>query len=180
MSDELERLMREATPGPWEVSERAKDWRPQVVSTERGPICTMHIPEIGDADLNADLIVAAVNALPELLAIKAERDRAQRACEQMGERIAYLENSVREIGAAIINGATDTLWMGDQISDESVVDFICNLTGDDPSLLGTFARAALNQEPGTTEVFQELAKKQEPLGAEFEAAIGDRSTLYET
>ena len=42
------------------------------------------------------------------------------------------------------------------------------------------ARAALNQEPGTTEVFQELAKKQEPLGAEFEAAIGDRSTLYET
>lgn len=91
---------------------------------------------------------AAVNALPELLAIKAERDRAQRACEQMGQRITELENSLREIGAAIINGASDTLWMGDQISDETVVDFICNLTGDDPSLLGTFARAALNQEPG--------------------------------
>lgn len=93
-------------------------------------------------------IEAAVNALPELLAIKAERDRAQRACEQMGQRITELENSLREIGAAIINGASDTLWMGDQISDETVVDFICNLTGDDPSLLGTFARAALNQEPG--------------------------------
>ena len=66
----------------------------------------------------------------------------------MGERITALENSLREIGAAIINGASDTLWMGDQISDETVVDFICNLTGDDPSLLGTFARAALNQEPG--------------------------------
>lgn len=90
--------------------------------------------------------LAAVNALPELLAVKAERDRAQRACEQMGERITALENSLREIGAAIINGASDTLWMGDQISDETVVDFICNLTGDDPSLLGTFARAALNQE----------------------------------
>ena len=93
-------------------------------------------------------IVTAVNALPELIAVKAERDRAQRACEQMGQRITALENSLREIGAAIINGASDTLWMGDQISDETVVDFICNLTGDDPSLLGTFARAALNQEPG--------------------------------
>lgn len=30
-----------------------------------------------------------------------------------------------------------------------------------------------------TEAFQELAKRQEPLGADFEAAIGDRSTLYE-
>lgn len=88
---------------------------------------------------------AAVNALPELLAVKAERDRAQRACEQMGARITEMENSLREIGAAIINGATDTLWMGDQISDETVVDFICNLTGDDPSLLGTFARAALKE-----------------------------------
>lgn len=29
------------------------------------------------------------------------------------------------------------------------------------------------------DAFQELAKKQEPLGAEFEAAMGDRSTLYE-
>ena len=38
---------------------------------------------------------AAVNALPELLAVKAERDRAQRACEQMGARIASLENLIR-------------------------------------------------------------------------------------
>jgi hypothetical protein len=36
------------------------------------------------------------------------------------------------------------------------------------------------KETGATEVFQELAKRQEPLGAEFEAAIGDPSTLYET
>ena len=39
--------------------------------------------------------LAAVNALPELLAVKAERDRAQRACEQMGARIASLENLIR-------------------------------------------------------------------------------------
>ena len=66
--EDLKKLLAAATPGPWEVSERAKDWRPQVVSTEHGPICTMHIPEIGDADPNAALICAAVNALPELLA----------------------------------------------------------------------------------------------------------------
>lgn len=65
--EELEKLLAAATPGPWEVSERTKDWRPQVVSTEHGPICTMHIPEVGDADPNAALICAAVNALPELL-----------------------------------------------------------------------------------------------------------------
>ena len=29
------------------------------------------------------------------------------------------------------------------------------------------------------EIFPELAERQEPLGAEFEAAIGDPSTLYE-
>lgn len=39
--------------------------------------------------------LAAVNAMPELLAVKAERDRAQRACEQMGARIASLENLIR-------------------------------------------------------------------------------------
>ena len=65
--EDLKKLLAAATPGPWEVSERAKDWRPQVVSTEHGPICTMHIPEVGDADPNAALICAAVNALPELL-----------------------------------------------------------------------------------------------------------------
>lgn len=38
---------------------------------------------------------AAVNALPELLAVKAERDRAQRACEQMGQRITLLEAALK-------------------------------------------------------------------------------------
>ena len=147
--NELEKLLAEATPsGDWSVDENT------VWSNGRGvPIADVRIgapiwykgPKL-PYQANAALIVAAVNALPELLAAKAERDRAQRACEQMGARITYLENSLREIGAAIINGATDTLWMGDQISDETIVDFICNLTGDDPSLLGTFARAALNQE----------------------------------
>ena len=105
----------------------------------------IHYGYLQTAHLHLPALRAAVNAFPELLAVKAERDRAQQACEQMGERITSLENSLREIGAAIINGASDTLWMGDQISDETVVDFICNLTGDDPSLLGTFARAARNQ-----------------------------------
>ena len=44
------------------------------------------------------------------------------------------------------------------------------------SLAVRFGRTSLKE----TEIFQELAEKQEPLGAEFEAAIGDLSTLYET
>lgn len=113
-------------------------------SFEDGSLSVMSIP----------VKVAAVNALPELIALReenerlrAEPDRAQRACEQMGARITAFENDLREIGAAIINGATDTLWMGDEIHDETIVDFICNRTGDDPSLLGTFARAALKETP---------------------------------
>jgi len=45
-------------------------------------------------------------------------------------------------------------------------------------------RAALSRPapdvPGAEEIFRQLAERQEPLGADFEAAIGDRSTLYET
>ena len=128
--EDLKKLLAAATPGPWEVSERAKDWRPQVVSTEHGPICTMHIPEVGDADPNAALICAAVNALPELLAIKAERDRAQRACEQMGKRITSLESL---ISVLLENNPSDAVSDG----GHTVLD-----------LWLYHARAALNQEPG--------------------------------
>lgn len=54
MSDELERLMREATPGPW------------THASDKLAAGNIKAPD------NAALIVAAVNALPELLA-KLER-----------------------------------------------------------------------------------------------------------
>jgi hypothetical protein len=41
-------------------------------------------------------------------------------------------------------------------------------------------RKALDEWLGLTDVLSDLLEKQEPLGAEFEAAIGDYSTLYET
>jgi hypothetical protein len=106
MNEELEKLLAAATPGPWEVSERIKDWRPQVVSTEHGPICTMHIPEIGDADPNAALIVAAVNALPGLLAKLERYERALQAIvdnAEIGEReadTAFARAALSETGAA--------------------------------------------------------------------------------
>lgn len=173
----LEKLRAEGTQGPWRT---VGDKSPNMTGVHAGPhtsgdsyllFTLINDPNddgpMGEGGLlpetvaqwkaDAALIVAAVNALPELIAmarrvegleaVTAERDRAQRACEQMGERITSLENDMREIGAAIINGATDTLWMGDQISDETIVDFICNRTGDDPSLLGTFARTALKEKP---------------------------------
>jgi len=44
----------------------------------------------------------------------------------------------------------------------------------------TNRREALDDLFGLTDVLSNLLEKQEPLGAEFEAAIGDYSTLYET
>lgn len=73
---------------------------------------------------------AAVNALPELLAIKAERDRAQRACEQMGKRITSLESL---ISVLLENNPSDAVSDG----GHTVLD-----------LWLYHARAALNQEPG--------------------------------
>ncbi len=40
-------------------------------------------------------------------------------------------------------------------------------------------REALDDLFGLTDVLSDLLEKQEPLGAEFEAAIGDYSTLWE-
>lgn len=74
--------------------------------------------------------LAAVNALPELVAIKAERDRAQRACEQMGKRITSLESL---ISVLLENNPSDAVSDG----GHTVLD-----------LWLYHARAALNQEPG--------------------------------
>ena len=40
-------------------------------------------------------------------------------------------------------------------------------------------REALDEWLGLTDVLSDLLEKQEPLGAYFEAAIGDYSTLWE-
>ena len=43
-----------------------------------------------------------------------------------------------------------------------------------------FDRETLLRLLDANEIFRQLAERQEPLGADFEAAIGDLSTLYET
>ena len=116
--EDLKKLLAAATPGPWEVSERTKDWRPQVVSTEHGPICTMHIPEVGDADSNAALIVAAVNALPELV-----------------ERVKRYEAALKKIDA----GHLPDLEGKPNVLDYAIATRVFYMK---------LARAALNQEPG--------------------------------
>jgi len=40
--------------------------------------------------------------------------------------------------------------------------------------------APVPERLGAEEIFRQLAERQEPLGADFEAAVGDLSTLYET
>lgn len=66
---ELERLEREATPGPWLVEDKRGWWRvrgPGGVAFDDGSACNEYNAEC-DADTR-DLIVAARNALPQLLA----------------------------------------------------------------------------------------------------------------
>lgn len=99
---ELKKLLAEAqTDEPWSVVWYGDEHLPAIAihRTAEDRICFMptiqHPADGVQFEANAALIVAAVNALPELLAVKAERDRAQRACEQMGARIASLENLIR-------------------------------------------------------------------------------------
>lgn len=109
--EDLKKLLAAATPLPWFIARNANT--------------------VGDCTPeDAALIVAAVNALPELLAIKAERDRAQRACEQMGKRITSLESL---ISVLLENNPSDAVSDG----GHTVLD-----------LWLYHARAALNQEPG--------------------------------
>lgn len=84
--NELERLLAEATPGPWARADWAMDYgsnlwtiegsEPEILSPGSssiwpGGICKLRVAEVEDSgkpDENAELIVAAVNALPKLIA----------------------------------------------------------------------------------------------------------------
>lgn len=76
--DQLRELLSRATPGRWVVepswSERC-DGSVAIVNREHGgddwDICTVHSTEA-----NAELIVAAINALPQLLALAAAVESA--------------------------------------------------------------------------------------------------------
>ena len=84
MNDELERLMREATPGPWKLDgDKAS---PDISGPAGWAValgeCSQNCGYIHWNNLaDADLIVAAVNALPELLAERAENARLREALQ---------------------------------------------------------------------------------------------------
>jgi hypothetical protein len=78
---------------------------------------------------------------------KGQCKRQAEALTKASERPAELLDDLREVAKAITNGAQDTLWMGDGIADPTIVDFICNITGDDPSFIGSWERATIKLEP---------------------------------
>lgn len=87
--DDLKKLMAEATPGPWFVSGvrfkmNRSEWHGIMSYNEAKKqddnVCLVgYDPRTGEGHADARLIVAAVNALPELLAM-ARRVEADAAC----------------------------------------------------------------------------------------------------
>lgn len=91
--DELERLEREATPGPWETTADPLSGVPAFVKTPGELIAA-------DAPADAALIVAARNALPALLVeLRALREVAKVAEAHLNERRGYQDS--RPLWAAI-------------------------------------------------------------------------------
>ena len=91
MTEELRRVLAAATPGPWhtelETQARGKPWR--VVASARSIICRVGRDDMPYVPADAELIAAAVNALPALLAVAdaaRELEEATIALELTDER----------------------------------------------------------------------------------------------
>ena len=105
-TDELERLLAEATNRPWKMNTADKtgeDWLiaslgnsnedgfDYIVTTDRVRASELD----GDAKADAALIVAAVNALPELVALRKEVGRL-RAELEAARVLAWLNDERKE------------------------------------------------------------------------------------
>ena len=114
---ELRRLAEAATPGPW-AARYGVSWEARVCAT------TGSLADV-DSTANAELIAAAVNALPGLLDAAAERD----ALAAKVERVRELHKSS---GDAETQGYTGREYgyispycMGEVASDEYGVPWPC-------------------------------------------------------
>ena len=114
---ELRRLAEAATPGPW-AARYGVSWEARVCAT------TGSLADV-NSTANAELIVAAVNALPALLDAAAERD----ALAAKVERVRELHKSS---GDAETQGYTGREYgyispycMGEVASDEYGVPWPC-------------------------------------------------------
>ena len=96
---ELRRLAEAATPGPWEAR-YGVSWEARVCAT------TGSLADV-DSTANAELIAAAVNALPALLDAAAERDALAAKVERVRELPAkhpaggWYMTSMRDVLAAL-------------------------------------------------------------------------------
>lgn len=91
--DQLEQARAAATPGPWWAWDRGVGWHivtedPATVGRGSVPVT---LPEGTRTDLarreDAELIVAAVNALPELIAELRRQEAALRAAQQLADEL---------------------------------------------------------------------------------------------
>lgn len=111
--EDLKKLLAAATPGPWKI-ERGKrciqgpdtrDGDPLVLTSMMGgatkwshsPYSEYCVPGMKEGDANAALIVAAVNALPGLL---AERDRLRADLKRLF-RPPYCRDKMEEEGKPV-------------------------------------------------------------------------------
>jgi hypothetical protein len=102
--EELERLLKAATPGPWEIdgigiTHKSKPYGAPI------DVCLMGEPAqyasvkplmVPNYEANAALIVAAINALPELVARVRELERIETAARVYYEN--YLKDEADEDG----------------------------------------------------------------------------------
>lgn len=127
MSDDLKKLMEEATPGPWEVEENHGTRR---IFAEGHPwalvsCCDKLVRPEAESKANAALIAAAVNAVPELLALREEVGRLR----ELAPRLIL---TGLQAGRASSKAGASLMWDGELASDAH--------------WSREAARAALNQE----------------------------------
>ena len=108
----LERLLAEATPGPWGVTRRGGAPTISIVDAEGNPAPRTGMRPCGDAyptiarlpadystdDANAALIAAAVNALPALIAAARERDELRAKCDELWNGFQRADGALADAG----------------------------------------------------------------------------------
>ena len=161
---DLKKLLDEATPGPWHHGGSPVDnpYRVDVVKFYAGGMAAVIADMRGEPENrthDAALIVAAVNAVPELLALREENERLkqelnaseneaamwQGKSERLGERIKPLEIALGELFEAF-----DEHVVLPEGGCSCHVSPPCNYCTDYGFAFHAreSARAALNQEPG--------------------------------
>ena len=114
---ELRRLAEAATPGPW-AARYGVSWEARVCAT------TGSLADV-NSTANAELIVAAVNALPALLDAAAERDALAAKVERVRELHKSSGDAETQGHTGREYGYISPYCMGEVASDEYGVPWPC-------------------------------------------------------